>query len=166
MSGLYFDPHLRRLFDSHGNYLRNAGQLDSLMLFVTLKNNSWPCNVPTILTSINNRGVMIPLMGNPADWPCYLPDITDLSTRILFATDKGRTIRPKYVWGRRNNVLSLEETLVVMFLLRDGKDHILTGAQTVYLELTGFDAKISLPFSLKELLPSTTIDTTQPTAAR
>lgn len=168
ISGLYLDWDVNHFVDSRGNYLRNVGQLDSLLFMVTLRNNSWPCNVPVISVPISSGGQTTykdaPLLS-PVDYPCYIPDITDLDARIYIETDNGLTIKPRVVWGRKRNLLTLEETLLVMFPLRSGTQHLFDKTGEVYLVLKGFDAKIRFTFSMRDLLTAIG-ETTQPTAAR
>jgi hypothetical protein len=121
--------------------------LDQLQFLLTLRNNSWPCAVPTQTLKVGNSYHQVPL-ATQADWPCYIPGITDLDQRILLVNDKGVSLKPRYVWGRRNNELTLEETLVVMFDLRKDGVHLFDGSENIYLVLTGFENEIRLKFPL------------------
>jgi len=160
--GLYMEWQTNRFMDPRGNYLRHPRQLDSLMFLVTLNNRSWPCNVPMVSKFIGYQGnkstggrteryQTTPLM-NLSDWPCYIPDITDLDKRIYLKNDNGLTLKPKYVWGRRNNQLTMEETLLVMFPLRNGTEHFFDKTEDVYLVIEGFDADIRLRFPVADIL--------------
>ncbi|MBI3364758.1 MAG: hypothetical protein HY033_07615 [Ignavibacteriae bacterium] len=146
-TGLYMDWQKGSLVDAKGNYLRDRTQIDSLMFMITLRNKSWPCNIPLMLVPIPGGYKMVPL-ASPADWPCYIPDIVDLDKRIFLQNDRGDTMKPRVVWGRKNNLLTMEETLLVMFPLRTSVGHFLQDSQNMYLTLTGFDQKIQLKFPL------------------
>ena len=86
----------------------------------------------------------------PYDWPCYIPDIINLEQNIFLINEKNKFIKPKYVWGKRRSQLTMEETLLVMFQLREGNYHFLDGSEKIYLGIKGFNAdiKLELPLSL------------------
>lgn len=162
MCGLFYDVQLNRLVDHHGNYLRDPNQLDSLLFFLQLHNKSYPCAVPIVATPHRN----VPLVKSPTDWPCYTPDITDLNSRIYLENDRGISLAPKYVWGRRHPLLGPAETLIIMFPLHASGRDMLKNTETVYLNLGGFDDEIRLAFPLKDIFPRVSGDSLQPTAVR
>lgn len=94
-------------WDSRGE--RFSGRRDSLTIMVSLINKTWPCDPPTI------GG--IPLM-RLSDVPCETPPIDDISAHIYLRTVEGDTIYPSTVWGRKNNSLTTDENLLLVFDLR------------------------------------------------
>ena len=156
--GMYMDWNNNRFVDSRGNYFRTPEQIDSLLFLITIENRSWPCNVPQMTISTqpmiiddkmqsSSLYAMAPLM-KPYDWPCYLPDITNLEERIFLVNDKKEFIKPKYVWGKKKNILTMPETMFAMFHFRKGEHHFLEGSDKMYLVIKGFENDIKLPFSL------------------
>lgn len=156
--GLYMDWEGEKFVDARGNYFRSHTQIDSLLFLITIENRSWPCNIPLItvggspggkITSGTGSYKLVYLM-NPADWPCYLPDITNLEDRIFLVNDKNKFIKPHIVWGKKNKVLCMPETLFAMFHFREGDYHFLDGSDNMYLFIRGFetDIKLTLPLSM------------------
>jgi hypothetical protein len=154
-AGLYFDGLTNQLFDSRGNSLRSTTQLDRFQFLLTLRNNSWPCTPPMQTFGVGGTiGHITMPLARLGDWPCYIPGITDLDDRILLQNDKGVTLKPEHVWGRRNNILSTEETLVVLFDLKQGEGRFFEDTRNAYLIITGFDAAIRLSFPVSAVNPS------------
>jgi len=86
------------------------GRVDSLMVMVTLTNRQWPCTPPTI----NGR----PILAMSAV-PCETPSIDDIDRRLSLTTSTGDTMYPDVVWGRRNDILTEDETLLIVFRFTD-----------------------------------------------
>jgi hypothetical protein len=154
-AGLFFDWQTNQLMDSHGNYMGKSGRLDVLQFLVTLRNKSWPCNIP--VQTVNHGTQHKPMfsldpIAKPTDWPCYIPDITDLDQRIYLTNDRGLSVKPKYVFGRRNNQLTMEETLVVSFDLHSGDRYLFDESENISLALEGFDVPIKLTFPIAGIL--------------
>ncbi len=147
--GLFMDWNKGTLVDSRGNYYRDASQLDSLMFLVTIVNTS-TCNIPNVLVGVGSHVQSVPL-ATPSDWPCYIPDITNLEDRITLLNDRDDTLRPRFVWGKRHNQLTTDETLLIMFPLRNNPRHFLDGSEDMYLILRGFDHDIKLHFPVSEI---------------
>jgi hypothetical protein len=162
-AGLFFDWQTNQLMDSHGNYMGSHGRLDRLQFLVTLRNNSWPCVAPlqTFYVGGDAKYIMLPIAPLGV-WPCYLPDITDLDQRIVLTNDRGLSVKPRFVFGRRANQLTMEETLVVSFDLHSGEHHLFDQAENIDLVLEGFDAPIKLTFRIADILrvPGSQIRTT------
>lgn len=144
--GLYADRENSALVNSKGMYLRNTTDIDSLLILLSLRNRSFPCNVPTVTMG----GREVPLMRF-SEWPCYIPEIIDLDSRIVLINDKGDTLHPRVVWGRRNNLLTMEETLFVMFPLRHGQHHFFMDSQKVFLCVLGFQHKLNFTLDLEKI---------------
>jgi hypothetical protein len=142
--GLYIDWERDRLVDQHGNYLKSVLQLDSLTFLITIENKSWPCVPPTLVFS-DAHGFLIA----PYDYPCYTPNITHLEDNIYLENDRGEILRANRVWGRQRDQLTMEETLLAKFTLREGNHHFLQGAGTMLIVIKGFDepVKLELPVS-------------------
>ena len=138
-AGLYIDWAKNQFVDSRGNYFKGPLQLDSLMFFIHLENNGWRNATP----SFNGTP-----LWNPNVFPCYVPDITDLEQRIFLVNGKNKFIKPKYVWGRRQNQFAMPEDLLAMFALRNEGHHFLEGSTIMYLVIKGFDADVKLAYDL------------------
>jgi hypothetical protein len=152
-NGLYIDWQTNRFVDSRGNFFKEYTQIDSLMFLISLINTAWTSanSIVQVGIPIYKGGakqlipVMVPLVT--AD-QSYLPDISNIEQRIYLVNDKGKFIKPKYVWGRRNNILTNEETLFAMFYFREGEHHFLQGSDEILLLIKGFEGDIRLDFPL------------------
>jgi hypothetical protein len=140
-SGLYVDWRDGRFVDAKGNYFKDQTSIDSLLVMITLKNKTYPCAVPYATVGSGDLTMSRPLLGL-SDWPCYTPDISDIEARIYLLNESGDTLRPKYVWGRRNEMFTTTETLFAMFPLQRGGRNFLAGSTIASLEVAGFDAKM------------------------
>ncbi len=156
-AGMYFEWQSNRLVDSRGYYLKSDSQLSALEFLVTLRNQSWPCNIPTMTIRYGTENSplykQVPL-ATPADWPCYIPEITNIDERILLSNDQGHEVKPQYVWGRKNNELTMEETLIVKFDLGGEGGRFLHGSRNISLVISGFESEIRLDFPLGIINPS------------
>ncbi len=147
--GLFMDWDKGALVDARGNYFRERTQIDSLMFLVTVRNTS-TCNVPYVVAKTRMGYQYVPL-SSPGVWPCYLPDITDLEKHIFLQNDSNKTLEPRYVWGKRHNQLTQDETLLVMFPLREKQGHFLEGSEHFYLIIHGFVQDIKLQFTVSDI---------------
>jgi len=135
-AGLYIDWSKSQFVDGKGNYFKGALQLDSLMFMIHMEN----LTNPFAITMDPERGPY--------------PDISNLEQKIYLVNDKEKFIRPRYVWGKRNNFLSLDETLLAMFPLRKDEHHFLEGSEHMYLvikEPDGPGTDIKLTFDLSKI---------------
>ncbi|MBI4810906.1 MAG: hypothetical protein HY800_05600 [Ignavibacteriales bacterium] len=126
--GIYIDWETNRFVDSRGNFFCDKLQIDSLMFLIRIDNKRWPI---------------------------YIPDITNLEDRIFLVNDKGKFIKPKYVWGKRRDQLTMHETIFAMFHFTNRKGnpleagyHFLDGSEKMYLIVKGFEMDIKLAFPL------------------
>lgn len=121
-TGTFLDER-GRLWDARGN--RFSGRRDSLTVLVNLVNKTWPCDPPKI------NG--IPLM-RLSDIPCETPAIDDIGAHIFLRSTEGDTIYPSTVWGRKNNTLTTDEHLLVVFDLRSTERQ-----DSLYIEINAFN---------------------------
>jgi hypothetical protein len=156
--GMFIDWQKNLYVDKRGNYYKkDIKQLDSLLFLITLKNITYPCISPLVIryygsSGEQSYGSIEPLFGNDMSlWPCYFPDITDLERRIFLINDSNDTLKPEFVWGRKDPMLNKEEVLFVMFKFRDGDKHFLQNSKQFYLRIVGFESEIELPFEVSEL---------------
>jgi hypothetical protein len=149
--GLFIDRENNgRLANARGNYYRHPRELDSLLFLVMLNNRSWPCAVPLQTVHVI-PGVygMRPIAGL-ADWPCTTPEIHDLDRKILLINAAGDTLRPKFIWGRNNEVLTMEEHVFVLFdFSADRERSFLKESDAVTMVLSGFDRPVKFLFPLE-----------------
>lgn len=157
-AGLYLDWINGILMNGSGAIVRDAGQLDSLLFLVTIRNNAYPCAMPKVdfVRTTGGAGSPVvatssPLFKNPSDYPCYDPDISNLDQRIALENDRGDSVRPIFVWGRRNNRLMPEETIFVRFPLERGDRRFLARSSDMYLVIRGFEGPIRLKFPVASL---------------
>lgn len=156
--GLYKDWESKgKLVNSRGNYYRTPDEIDSMLFLISLKNQTWPCNVPVrnVVVGVDRDGSIIygmrPLTSM-ADWPCYIPEIDRINEHILLVNDRADTLQPKVVWGRRNNQLTMDEHLLVLFQFRRVNTRsFLSGCKEYRMILTGFDQTVELPFSVNKI---------------
>jgi hypothetical protein len=111
------------MWDARGN--RFTGKRDSLMVLVSLINQTWPCKSPTL------NGV--PLIRQ-SDMPCEMPGISDIERHIFLRTDIGDTLYPSKVWGRKHESLTTDEDLLVVFDLRETEHQ-----ENLFLHIDAFD---------------------------
>ncbi len=140
--GMYIDWDKNAFVDSRGNYFRDPLQIDSLMFLVTIHNNGWP---PNVVYGPGNGAMILIAAG------MYQASISNLEDNIYLVNDKAKFIRPQYVWGKRNKWLTFDETLFVMFRLRNGEHHFLEGSENMYLGIKGFEKDIMLTFPLSAI---------------
>jgi hypothetical protein len=152
-AGLYFDWQTDRYVDSRGNYVKSYTQLDSLTFFIAIENKSWPCVPTTIMPQVSPSGAVMPThtLGTLANYPCYLPDITNLENEIYLANDQNKFIRPLMVWGKQQTQLMRTENLIAKFRVRKDDYHFLEHSEHMRLVITGFDSKIMLDFPVSLL---------------
>ncbi len=122
-AGVYVDWTAHRFVDGHGNYLRTPSQIDSLLFYVSL----W-----CVGTRIGT----------------HQPDITHLENNIYLLNDSGKILRPRYVWGKKNNVLAGEEILLVRFPIHQGMSNFIDDSENMYLVVDGFGDKIKMKFPI------------------
>lgn len=152
--GLSVNWRDNRFVDSHGDYFRNELQIDSLMFLITIDNRAWPCNSMVAFFTTGNiystTGQSSPPIMMPVVSPenCYTPDITELEQQIYLVNSRGYYIKPKFVWGKRHNILTVDETLFAMFQVREGSYHFFRGSEKVSLVVKGFEKDIILDFPL------------------
>ncbi len=130
-AGLYIDWKNNRFMDGRGNFFKGPLQLDSLMFMIHMEN--WTKDFPSFE---DNR---------------FQPDISDIESRIYLVNDQHKFVKPKYVWGRRRNMFTMDENLLVMFPLRKGDHHFLDGSEHMFLvikELNGPGLDVVLKFDL------------------
>ena len=144
--GLYVDWKKNGLIDSRGNYFTDVSQLDSIYFLLTLENKAWPCDPVHLVTSSG----IISLFG--LDVGCYVPDISRVEDQITLTNDEGATLLPRNVWGRRSNLLTLEETMFVVFRVREkGAATFLKNTNSIVLRIRGFETNINLNFPVTQL---------------
>ena len=152
--GLYRDWENEMFVDGKGNYYRECVQIDSMLFLITIENRGWPCNIPLITIGVEGKkigqGIYMQrfLINNPTDWPCYIPDITNLEDRIFLVNEKNKYIKPSIVWGKRNNILTMPETMFAMFHFREENHHFLDGSNKMFLVIKGFENDVKLTFDL------------------
>jgi hypothetical protein len=107
--GLFLDWDTGKLYDSRGNFFKDY---DSLLLLLSMQNLSWTSINSCMRVMVNGIPVMLPIIGFDQ---VYLPDISDIQNRLLLINGLGDTIRPVSIYGRKNSVLSTEETMFLKF---------------------------------------------------
>ena len=148
-AGLYFDWQTDRYVDARGNYVKSYTQMDSLTVFMTIENKGWPCVPPTLMPD-GLVSVAKPLISL-ADYPCYIPDISNLENQIYLVNDQNKFIKPMMVWGKRQTHLVMPENLIAKFRIRKDDYHFLEHSDHMRLIITGFDGKIMLDFPVSLL---------------
>lgn len=119
-AGMFVDwEHTGRVVDSRGNYFKSRLQMDVLELLITVDDVGWP-----------------------------RPDITQFEKNIFLENDGGQTITPRFVWGRRQDILNTEETLFARFQLRQPGGHFFQNAEKVILVVRGYGETIRLGLPL------------------
>lgn len=148
IAGVLYERKSDQYFDARGNYYSKLTQLDRLVFMVEFRNKTWPCINPILAWTPMFEET---LFSSLVDVPCYTPDITDLEGRIVLMNDKQQTLRPLSVYGRKNNMLTRDEDLIVIFPLKADSSSFFDGAQEVILSVTGFDKPIDLKYPIELL---------------
>jgi len=84
---------------------------DSLSFILFLTNRTYPCK--PILVQFGSQPVHELIPGSMM--PCLEVPIADIHQRIYLQNERGVKIRPIVVWGRHNETLTTDETLIVKF---------------------------------------------------
>jgi len=144
-SGMYIDWDRpgEQIYDHDLNPLSGPAQFDSLMFLLTLRNVGWPCGKTLIIGD-----QVIPL----DNVDCQAPDITLIEGKIYLVNEKGNFITPRYVYGRKMNYLTnIDETLFVLFTLKEGGHHFLEGSGRFFLAIKGLEDDIRLEFQTQDM---------------
>lgn len=149
-AGMYIDwEHNGKLVDARGNFFREPVQIDVVQFLIAINNTQWPCNKLKQVAVVTPNGqisyVTVPLMPYT---DCFSPDITRLDKNIVLRNDRGETLPAQFVWGRKRDNLTLDETVFAKFQLRKGDTHFLRGSANMFLIIDGFDKQIKLSFPL------------------
>ena len=141
-----------KLLDEKGDFHKDLLELDSLMFYVSLTNKAWPCADPLIENQVGPRPgekKMVPLFTHPGDVPCPTPNISNLADNIYLANDQDLHLHPKWIWGRRHETLTSDETLLMMFQMRSGSYHFFKHtSKNMKMVIKGFDRQIDLEFPI------------------
>ncbi|MBI1804480.1 MAG: hypothetical protein HY033_01475 [Ignavibacteriae bacterium] len=140
--GIYYDAYVGRFMDPHGNYVRDRLQIDSLLFLVTIENKTFPCVIPFSFAS--NRPI-----ADLMSWPCYIPLLTDLEERIYLQNERGDRVKPRYILGRKGSQLFKDETMLMVFPLRQDGRQFLEESETITMVILGFGEDIRLRFPLE-----------------
>lgn len=139
-SGMFVDwDHPGEIvYDAALHPLAGIDQFDSLLFLLSLTNTAWPCGKVLIVGSV----------AIPLDKPdCEAPEITRIEGNIFLVNEDGKFITPQFVFGRRMNYLTNnDESLFILFKLREGDHHFLGDSRKFYLAIKGFENDIRLEF--------------------
>jgi len=155
------DDTMSSLFQNHanllnekGNYHRDILELDSLMFFVTLTNRSWPCAVPLVEVQMSKDATvrkMVPMFLQ-SDMPCPSYDISTLAEHVYLLNDQNLKLHPRWIWGRKHESLTSQETLLLMFKFRSGEYHFFRKTKgSMKMVVEGFDRSVYLDFPLARI---------------
>ena len=139
--GMYYDGENEKIMDPRGNYFKDRTQIDSIMFLITIENNAW-------MNSMSGNYLLKVL-----DFRSYLldiPDITSLENQIYLVNDENKYILPKYVWGRKKNILTTPEILFANFKVKEDNYSFLKNSNNIYLCIKGLEQDIRLEFPLKQ----------------
>jgi hypothetical protein len=128
--GLYYDHENNKLMDARGNYFKDKMQIDSLMFLITIENLGW----------------MNALYGS---YMLDIPDITALENQIFLVNDENKFIHPKFVWGKRHNILTTPETVFAIFKVKEGDYSFIAKTENIALLVKGLEQDIALRFPVK-----------------
>lgn len=84
------------------------GSGDTLSFLLLLDNKQYPCVAPVIL----GTGKQI---ISQSFMPCEDFYIGDIQDKLYLENEKGNRIKPFYIWGRRHDYLTTEETMIAKF---------------------------------------------------
>jgi hypothetical protein len=144
-NGIYMIWTINGLVDSRGNYFKKHTQIDSLMFLITLNNTAWSSINSNMEVLVHGKPRVVPLINFDQ---YQIPDISNIENQIFLVSKKGEFIKPRYMGGRRNNILTTEESLFAMFYFREGDHHFLSNSDEMYLLIKGFEGDIRLEFPL------------------
>jgi len=144
IAGVLYESKADQYYDAKGNYLNKLGQLDRMVFMVEIQNTTWPCVNPILAWSPFGQTT---LFQSLTDVPCYMPDITDLDQRIFLTNERMEVVRPISVYGKKNNLLTVEENLIIIFPVSESSKGFFEGTKDITLNVAGFDCEIKLPFN-------------------
>jgi hypothetical protein len=127
-AGVYVDWSTGRYVDSRGNYLRDPTQLDYLMFYISFTNTNWP---------------FVPFDE--------VTDISNLEKNIFLVNDQDTILTPRSASGKQRTILTMEETLLVMFDLRNKDYHFFKNSREMRLVIKGFRDPIELKFPISRV---------------
>ena len=143
-----------KLLDDKGIYHKDILEIDSLMFFVSLTNKTWPCAVPLVEVQtgpLPGQRQLVPLFRQN-DMPCLTPTISNIENNIYLVNDQNFQLHPTWIWGRRHETLTSEETLLMMFYFRSGSYHFFKKTkETMRMVIEGFDTKIQFSFPISRM---------------
>ena len=108
-AGVFMDWSNGKYVDTRGNYLRDPTQLDFIMFYVSLQNVGW-LGLTHLSDFMGQRWFGIATET--------IPDISNLENNIYLLNDKNDTLKPRYVYGKHRDYLTIEEQLHVTFILK------------------------------------------------
>ncbi|MBI1807629.1 MAG: hypothetical protein HYR76_11315 [Ignavibacteria bacterium] len=157
--GMYSDWNTNVLVDGRGNFFKDRSQIDSLMFLVSMENKSenWNTNQPYLAkapfvdgsgTSVTQSETWYGKIFELKNYPVFIPDLTALENKIFLLNEKGKFIRPLRVFREPQPMLSMNETFLVLFRLRQDDYHFLAGSEKMFLVFKGLGNDIQLSFPL------------------
>ena len=78
-----------------------------------------------------------------------MPLLNDLEDRIYLENQLGDRVQPRYILGRKGSQLFKDETMLVVFPLRQNSRHFLDGSEEIVMVIRGFGDEIRLRFPLE-----------------
>ena len=152
IAGVLYENKSDQYYDAKGNYLSSPSQLERLVLYVNCENKSWPCANPVLILGESpggGAGYMTTLWGaNMSNIPCPIPDITDLEKNIVLENDAHDVLKAVSVSGKRRNMLTTPENLIVIFTLKEGEKSFLEGTKTFTLVIAGMGDPVRFTYPL------------------
>lgn len=149
-SGMFIDWERPEepVFDGSLKPLESPTQFDSLMFLLTFQVRGWTSQVLGIQVPVpgtdDTVAQFIPLQGPDA----LSPVSSDMKNgTILLFNEKGESIPPAMVWGKRMNYLTTnEESMFAKFILRRDGRHFLEDSRRMFLTVRGYEQDIRLEF--------------------
>lgn len=137
------------VYDRSMRPVKSPAQFDSLMFLLTFQVRGWSSRVLSIQVPVPGAGDeyanVIPLYGPDSSTPGTFPL---KEGTILLVNERGESITPKMVWGKRmSNLTNSEESIFVKFDLRGRERHFLEDSRNMFLTLKGFENEIRLAFN-------------------
>lgn len=149
--GAYFDSRTDRFIDAKGKYVRNFGQLDSLLLIVSLESKS--SGLDPLLRSYftwsgrTDDNIMSDFL-NPSFSPEAYPEMNAMKERITLEANRRELASPKYIRNGGGRLGGRKGDLLIMFAVNDVMRTYLESHDSVDIRIDIGDKPITLSIPL------------------
>lgn len=140
-----FDQQKMQFLDAHGNYIRDLGQLDSILCIIVLES-------ATSLRDLNANPELRAMLGlNLADVDKLFPRLNDLGQKLWLTGSDTSASYPISISGMNGTSLIQDQTLYVTFPVNDALRAVMRNGEEVqlHIDLSDHPSVIPVRFQLR-----------------